>query len=186
MLVLAGVSTSCGSGFRRNALALSNGWSVRLPLATEFSNSIPNRRTSNANSQKHTTVITTQASRVGQKPRRGSSRGKARNIGSVGTTYRNVYQAWLAIFDCGWRSTYSQISANTVTSGSAASRPPRRSLRLATSETSTTTAAVIRYLVTSHPTGRLLGVLLSCREGCARRRALRPPALSRVRDRLPA
>ena len=101
----------------------------------------------------HTSVITTHASSVGQKPIRGSKTGKARNIGSVGTTYQNVYQAWLAIFTCGWRSTCSQINASTVTSGSAAIRPPRRSLRLATSETSTTTAAVIRYLVTSHAIG---------------------------------
>src|SRR6185437_8689758 len=133
-----------------------------------YSNSIPNRRTSSANSQKHSTVITTQTSSVGQKPRRGS----------VGTTYQNVYQAWFAIFDCGWRSTYSQISASTVTSGSAASRPPRRSLRLATSETSTTTAAVIRYLVTSHPIGRFPGALLSCRTECVRTRVLRPSTLS--------
>ena len=35
---------------------------------------------------------------VGQKPIFGSSIGKARNIGSVGSTYQNVYQAWLAIF----------------------------------------------------------------------------------------
>jgi hypothetical protein len=36
MLVLVGVSASCGGDFRHDALALSNGWSVRLPLATEL------------------------------------------------------------------------------------------------------------------------------------------------------
>src|SRR3546814_7723144 len=41
------------------------------------------------------------------------------------------------------------MSARMVTSGSAATNPPRRSLRLANSDTSTTTAAVSRYLVIS-------------------------------------
>ncbi|MOA41120.1 hypothetical protein D3C78_1630560 [compost metagenome] len=63
---------------------------------------MPKRRTASANSPKQTTVMTTQASSVSQKPRRGSSAGKTRNIGRVGSTYQKVYQAWLAIFsgDC--------------------------------------------------------------------------------------
>lgn len=35
---------------------------------------------------------------VAQKPILGSRKGNRRNIGSVGTTYQKVYQAWLAIF----------------------------------------------------------------------------------------
>ena len=42
---------------------------------------------------------------AGQKPQRASSQGKARNIGSVGSTYQKVYQAWLASFSWGWFST---------------------------------------------------------------------------------
>ena len=38
---------------------------------------MPNRRTASANKPKHTTVMTTQASSVNQKPRRGSSKGNA-------------------------------------------------------------------------------------------------------------
>ncbi|MNC97310.1 hypothetical protein D3C83_149270 [compost metagenome] len=66
---------------------------------------MPNGRSASANSPKHTTVMTTLAAMVGQKPMRPSRKGKARNIGSVGTTYQNVYQAWLAILACGCFST---------------------------------------------------------------------------------
>src|SRR5688572_16807003 len=102
---------------------------------------------------KQATVSSTQAARVGQNPRRGSSAGNTRNIGSVGTTYQNVYQAWLAILAAGCRSTCSQTRASTVTIGRAATRPPSLSLRLATSDTITTTAAVSRYLVMSQAMG---------------------------------
>ena len=54
---------------------------------------MPNRRSASANSQKQAMVIATQAASAGQKPIRGNSSGKARNIGSVGMTYQNVYQA---------------------------------------------------------------------------------------------
>src|SRR6478672_7864420 len=87
---------------------------------------------------------------------RGRSHGKARNIGSVGTTYQNVYHAWLEIFEAGCCSTYSHINVNTVTSGSAAMKPPSRSLRFAASETMTTTAAVARYFVMSQAMRRIL------------------------------
>src|SRR5450759_453391 len=106
---------------------------------------MPKRRTASEKSPKHAAVMMTQASRVGQKPMRGSSAGNARNIGNVGTTYQNVYQAWFAIFSWGCFSTYSQISAKNVTSGSAATKPPSLSLRFASSDTSTTTAAVKKY-----------------------------------------
>jgi len=58
-----------------------------------YRSSIPKRRTASAKRPKHAAVISTQASSVGQNPRRGSSAGKTRNIGNVGTTYQNVYQA---------------------------------------------------------------------------------------------
>src|SRR5450759_2321993 len=70
-----------------------------------YSNSMPKRRTASAKTPKQMTVMMTQTSRVGQKPRRGSSAGNARNIGNVGTTYQNVYQAWFAIFSGGCFST---------------------------------------------------------------------------------
>src|SRR3954468_6639095 len=108
---------------------------------------MPKRRTASANKPKQMTVMTMQASNAGQNPRRVSNTGNARNIGRVGTTYQNVYQAWFAIFSVGCLSTYSQISAITVTSGSAETKPPSLSLRFASSETSTTTAAVTKYLV---------------------------------------
>jgi len=54
---------------------------------------IPNRRITNAKTPKHAMVITTQDTSVSQKPKRGNKSGKAKNIGSVGTTYQNVYQA---------------------------------------------------------------------------------------------
>ena len=86
---------------------------------------------------------------VGQKPMRGKKNGNNRNIGSVGTTYQNVYQAWFAILDSGCFSTYSQMSVKKVISGNAATKPPSLSLRFANYETKTTTAAVRRYLVIS-------------------------------------
>src|SRR3569623_161229 len=57
---------------------------------------------------------------------------------------------------CGCCSTCSQISARKVTRGSAATKPPSLSLRLASSETSTTTAAVRKYFVTIQGTSRVL------------------------------
>ena len=68
-------------------------------------------------------------------------------MGSVGRTYQKVYQAWLVMRSAGCFSKYSHSSVSTVTSGSAAIRLPMRSLRLATSEMTTTSAAVTRYLV---------------------------------------
>src|SRR5688572_17628280 len=99
---------------------------------------MPKVRTVRLNNQKQTPVSATQAPIVGQKPRRGSNTGKARNIGKVGSTYQKVYQAWLAIFSAGCFSTYSQIKARKVTSGRAATIAPSLSLRFATSDTSTT------------------------------------------------
>lgn len=55
--------------------------------------SMPNRRTKAANSAKLATVTSTLAAIVAQKPSLGSSAGKSTNIGKVGTTYQNVYQA---------------------------------------------------------------------------------------------
>ena len=84
-------SSPCGAWKRRKA-----GTSSRLPTNRRFPryrSSIPKRRTASAKRPKHATVMSTQASSVGQKPRRGSSAGKTRNIGNVGTTYQNVYQA---------------------------------------------------------------------------------------------
>ena len=37
--------------------------------------------------------MTTEIASVGQKPKRDNKRGNSKNIGSVGTTYQNVYQA---------------------------------------------------------------------------------------------
>ena len=65
---------------------------------------MPNCRTTKAKPAKQAAVTTTQAAIVGQKPIRGKSRGNSKNIGSVGTTYQNVYQAWFEIFSCGWFS----------------------------------------------------------------------------------
>jgi hypothetical protein len=121
---------------------------------------MPKRRTASANRPKQTTVIMLQTSSAGQKPRRGSNTGNARNIGKVGSTYQNVYQAWLAIFSMGCLSAYSQISAMTVTSGSAATKPPSLSLRFASSDTSTTTAAVTKYLVIIQATCSPLALLV--------------------------
>ena len=64
-------------------------------------NATPNFRMTRAKAAKHTMVKTLLASIAGQKPRRDKSAGNARNMGRVGTTYQNVYQAWLAIFSCG-------------------------------------------------------------------------------------
>jgi hypothetical protein len=93
------------------------------------------------------------ANRVGQKPRRGKSKGKARNMGSVGTTYQKVYQAWFAILLMACFSTYSQMSVKIVTKGKAATRPPILSLCFASSDTKTTTAAVMKYFVISQSIG---------------------------------
>ena len=82
---------------------------------------------------------------AGQKPIRCINAGNARNIGNVGITYQKVYQAWLAIFASATPSRRSHTSTRIVTSGSAATRPPSRSLRLASSETSTTRPAVTKY-----------------------------------------
>lgn len=67
-----------------------------------------------------------------------------------------TYHAWLAIFSWGCCSMYSQMSVSKVIRGRAAIKPPKRSLRLAISETSTTTAAVSKYLVINHHTLFLL------------------------------
>lgn len=95
---------------------------------------------------KITTVKAQHAMSVGQKPQDGYTKGNTRNIGSVGTTYQNVYHAWLAIFCALCPSNFIQINTNTVTNGKAAIKPPKRSLRLATSEINTTIAAVSAYL----------------------------------------
>lgn len=58
-----------------------------------YNSSIPNRRTTIANSAKHIAVMAMQAIKVGQKPKRGKNAGKARNMGKVGMTYQNVYHA---------------------------------------------------------------------------------------------
>src|SRR3546814_9643968 len=108
---------------------------------------MPKGRMSSANSPKQTTVMPALASSASQNPSRGSSSGNARNIGRVGRTYQKVCQAWLAIFSGDCFSRYSQISVRRVMSGSAAMKPPSLSLRLATSDTSTTMAAVSTYLV---------------------------------------
>ena len=54
---------------------------------------MPKRRTQNANRPKQITVISMLASIAGQNPNRCSNAGNNRNIGSVGSTYQNVYQA---------------------------------------------------------------------------------------------
>src|SRR5471030_531372 len=108
---------------------------------------MPNRFRIKAKPTKQTPDNKAQEKSVVQNPSLGNSKGNARNIGNVGTTYQNVYQAWLATFSSGWFSICNQIRARIVTSGKAASRPPSRSLRLAASDTSTTTADVIRYFV---------------------------------------
>lgn len=54
---------------------------------------MPNRRTITAKIAKLASVTATLAPIVIQNPIRGSSQGNTRNIGSVGTTYQNVYQA---------------------------------------------------------------------------------------------
>jgi hypothetical protein len=110
----------------------------------------------NAKRLKQIIVIKMLDRSAGQKPSRGRSRGKVRNIGSVGSTYQKVYQERFAIFCWGWFSIWSQISAETVTSGRAAIRPPSLSLRFATSETRTTTAAVSKYFVMIQTTTFLL------------------------------
>ena len=74
-------------------------------------------------------------------------KGNAKNIGSVGITYQNVYQAWLVIFSSLCRSKYSQNSAIIVTKGNAPINPPSLSFLFATSDIITTTSAVVRYLV---------------------------------------
>src|SRR5687768_9010509 len=66
-------------------------------------------------SPKQTTVITRHVSSVGQKPILDSKAGNTRNIGSVGSTYQNVYQAWFATLAGGWSSICSQIRVKTVT-----------------------------------------------------------------------
>ena len=111
--------------------------------------STPNFRMKRANKAKQIIVMKMLTTIEGQKPIRGMSAGNARNIGRVGTTYQNVYQAWFAIFSDDWFSARSQIRVSKVTSGSAAISPPNLSLRLAASETATTTAAVTRYFVMS-------------------------------------
>jgi len=55
--------------------------------------SMPKRLTSIANNPKQIRVIKELAKSVGQKPKRSNNSGKLRNMGSVGTTYQNVYQA---------------------------------------------------------------------------------------------
>lgn len=57
------------------------------------SKSTPKFRMTRAKTVKHKMVMPTPASMEGQKPIRGKSAGNARNMGSVGTTYQNVYQA---------------------------------------------------------------------------------------------
>lgn len=52
----------------------------------------------------------------------------------------------IGVFSDGWFSIKSQIKVNTVTNGKAAIKPPSLSLRLATSEISTTRPAVMAYL----------------------------------------
>ncbi len=66
---------------------------------------MPKRQTKSVKGPKHTTVIMTQARRAGQKPTRGNRTGKVKNMGSVGTTCQNVYQAWFVIVCYGWFST---------------------------------------------------------------------------------
>lgn len=119
---------------------------------------MPRDRIASAKSQKTSAVRTMQPASVGQKPKRGSSIGKSRNIGSVGTTYQNVSQAWLASFCWGCCSRCSHTSVRIVTSGSAAISAPSLSLRLAASETTTTSAAVVRYLKTSQPIAPLYSI----------------------------
>jgi len=58
---------------------------------------IPNGLTHAANTAKHAMVMTALRPNAGQKPNRASNAGNTRNIGNVGTTYQNVYHAWLAI-----------------------------------------------------------------------------------------
>jgi len=87
-------------------------------------------------------VSTAHMDSAGQKPKRANKRENAANMGNVGATDQNVYQG---CFPCGCFSTYSQVSADKVTSGSEASNAPRRSLRFANSDTATTMAAVNRY-----------------------------------------
>ena len=72
----------CGCSFDKNAGNTPYGF-----------NSMPSCPTSNENSQKQAAVTKALANSVGQKPIRGSNVGNIKNIGSVGTTYQNVYQA---------------------------------------------------------------------------------------------
>ena len=63
-----------------------------------YSNSIPKRRTSSANSQKHTSVITTHASSVGQKPIRGSKRERqGTSAASVPRTRTCTRRGWRSL-----------------------------------------------------------------------------------------
>jgi hypothetical protein len=68
---------------------------------TGYSKSTPNRLSTCAKTKKHASVIAIQEANVHQKPMRSWRKGNAKNIGNVGTTYQNVYQAWLDIFSGG-------------------------------------------------------------------------------------
>jgi len=80
----------------------------------------------------------------GQQPRKNQKHRQRRNDIPEGIP------GVVGNFSTGWFSRCSQINASTVTSGSAAIRAPSRSLRLASSVTSTTTPAVTAYLMTIH------------------------------------
>lgn len=109
-------------------------------------NSIPNRRTVRPRTPKQITVSRTDAPiAAGKLQFLCSSQGKRRNIGIVGNTYQNVYQAWLPIFCEPCFSTNNQIITSVVVQGSAPINAPSRSLRFANSEMITTSPAVTAY-----------------------------------------
>jgi len=118
--------------------------------AVFHSRSISKKCNTDESTKKHPTLSNAQAKRLGQNDKREYNQGNAKNMGNVGSTYQKVNHAWFWIFSSGWFSKYNHINVKSVIKGKAATKAPNLSLRLASSDTTTTIAAVNKYFTVKY------------------------------------